>query len=345
MAEHRRRPSLFPWRAALLFTLAICGLHFTAMAAAGVYPDPDAGSPGRGDRQRDPDRRGGGDGGDHPVDQLRHGPVRPPAGAPCGRGGAADPRLRRRRDRRAGGDRRRARRRRQSQLPAARRLSPAPRTLPGRLPGPVPAASTSRRLTADGRGQGDRMPAGARRRQRVRGRGADAPAELARRRAVGARGARHQRAQGGGGADRPPRLSRHADRPCPTAPCSPSICPQRRARQPSRTNRSPCSASISTASRRSTTFTAIRPATQLLVAVANRLRSVVRGDELVARLGGDEFAIVQYGGSPAGACRPAVGAGHRGARGTVPDRRPPRCGSAPASASPSSRPMPAGPPT
>ena len=40
MAEHRRRPSLFPWRAALLFTLAICGLHFTAMAAAGVYPDP-----------------------------------------------------------------------------------------------------------------------------------------------------------------------------------------------------------------------------------------------------------------------------------------------------------------
>jgi diguanylate cyclase (GGDEF)-like protein/PAS domain S-box-containing protein len=40
MAEHRRRPSLLPWRAALLFTLAICGLHFTAMAAAGVYPDP-----------------------------------------------------------------------------------------------------------------------------------------------------------------------------------------------------------------------------------------------------------------------------------------------------------------
>jgi diguanylate cyclase (GGDEF)-like protein/PAS domain S-box-containing protein len=40
MAEHRRRPSQFPWRAALLFTLAICGLHFTAMAAASVYPDP-----------------------------------------------------------------------------------------------------------------------------------------------------------------------------------------------------------------------------------------------------------------------------------------------------------------
>jgi len=39
-AEHRRRPSLVPWRPALLFTLAICGLHFTAMAAAGIYPDP-----------------------------------------------------------------------------------------------------------------------------------------------------------------------------------------------------------------------------------------------------------------------------------------------------------------
>lgn len=40
MAEHIRRPSLFPWRAALLFTLAICGMHFTAMSAATVYPDP-----------------------------------------------------------------------------------------------------------------------------------------------------------------------------------------------------------------------------------------------------------------------------------------------------------------
>ena len=40
MAYHRRRPSLFPWRPALLFTLAICGLHFTAMTAAAIYPDP-----------------------------------------------------------------------------------------------------------------------------------------------------------------------------------------------------------------------------------------------------------------------------------------------------------------
>jgi diguanylate cyclase (GGDEF)-like protein/PAS domain S-box-containing protein len=33
----------------------------------------------------------------------------------------------------------------------------------------------------------------------------------------------------------------------------------------------------------------------LLIAAAQRLRSAARGDELVARLGGDEFAIVQYG--------------------------------------------------
>jgi len=40
LAEHRRKPAPIPWRPALLFTLAICGLHFTAMAAAGIYPDP-----------------------------------------------------------------------------------------------------------------------------------------------------------------------------------------------------------------------------------------------------------------------------------------------------------------
>ena len=40
LALHRHRRDLLPWPAALLFTLAICGLHFTAMAAAGVYPDP-----------------------------------------------------------------------------------------------------------------------------------------------------------------------------------------------------------------------------------------------------------------------------------------------------------------
>jgi diguanylate cyclase len=46
LAEHRRKPQALPWRPALLFTLAICGLHFTAMAAAGVYPDPRLEVPG-----------------------------------------------------------------------------------------------------------------------------------------------------------------------------------------------------------------------------------------------------------------------------------------------------------
>jgi diguanylate cyclase (GGDEF)-like protein/PAS domain S-box-containing protein len=40
LAEHRRRPTPLPWRPALLFTLAICGMHFTAMAAASIVPDP-----------------------------------------------------------------------------------------------------------------------------------------------------------------------------------------------------------------------------------------------------------------------------------------------------------------
>src|SRR5688572_20317011 len=36
----RRDPHVQPWPAALLFTLAICGMHFTAMGAARVMPDP-----------------------------------------------------------------------------------------------------------------------------------------------------------------------------------------------------------------------------------------------------------------------------------------------------------------
>ncbi|MGQ0559901.1 MAG: MHYT domain-containing protein [Sphingosinicella sp.] len=42
-AEHRRSAQEIPWRPALLLTLAICSLHFTAMAAAIVYPDPNVG--------------------------------------------------------------------------------------------------------------------------------------------------------------------------------------------------------------------------------------------------------------------------------------------------------------
>ena len=45
LAEHRRKPTPLPWRPALLFTLAICGMHFTAMAAASVVPDPNVAVP------------------------------------------------------------------------------------------------------------------------------------------------------------------------------------------------------------------------------------------------------------------------------------------------------------
>ena len=41
----RRDPHSQPWPAALLFTLAICGLHFTAMGAASVMPDPNLAVP------------------------------------------------------------------------------------------------------------------------------------------------------------------------------------------------------------------------------------------------------------------------------------------------------------
>ncbi|HEV2745837.1 MAG TPA: EAL domain-containing protein [Allosphingosinicella sp.] len=40
LADQRRRPEALPWRPALLFTAAICGLHFTAMGAATIIPDP-----------------------------------------------------------------------------------------------------------------------------------------------------------------------------------------------------------------------------------------------------------------------------------------------------------------
>ncbi|MGQ0588435.1 MAG: MHYT domain-containing protein [Sphingosinicella sp.] len=41
IAEHRKRPQDIPWRPATLLALGICGLHFVAMGAVGVYPDPN----------------------------------------------------------------------------------------------------------------------------------------------------------------------------------------------------------------------------------------------------------------------------------------------------------------
>jgi diguanylate cyclase (GGDEF)-like protein/PAS domain S-box-containing protein len=40
LAVHARDSRAVPWRSALLLTLAICGVHFTGMAAASVLPDP-----------------------------------------------------------------------------------------------------------------------------------------------------------------------------------------------------------------------------------------------------------------------------------------------------------------
>src|SRR5688572_17233233 len=51
LAVHVRRrrvardPYIYPWPAAALFTVAICGLHFTAMGAAQVLPDPSMAVP------------------------------------------------------------------------------------------------------------------------------------------------------------------------------------------------------------------------------------------------------------------------------------------------------------
>ncbi|MGQ0661472.1 EAL domain-containing protein [Sphingosinicella sp.] len=41
LAEHRRRQQDIPWRPATLLALAICSLHFIAMGAVGIYPDPN----------------------------------------------------------------------------------------------------------------------------------------------------------------------------------------------------------------------------------------------------------------------------------------------------------------
>ncbi len=59
-----------------------------------------------------------------------------------------------------------------------------------------------------------------------------------------------------------------------------------------RGERWPCSVSISTSSRASTTRSAIRSATNCCKLVAERLRGCTREPDTVARLGGDEFAII-----------------------------------------------------
>ena len=89
-----------------------------------------------------------------------------------------------------------------------------------------------------------------------------------------------------------PRLPRPADRPAqPRIVRGPAEARPASARS-ANTAGSRCSTSTSTASRPSTTRSAIRPATSWSRQTARRLESRVREVDTVARLGGDEFAIV-----------------------------------------------------
>src|SRR4051794_14345665 len=79
LAEHRRKTTPIPWRPALLFTLAICGLHFTAMAAAGIYPDPNMAVPPEADGSGTLTLRVVAMAGGHPSHRLAGGGVEPKA--------------------------------------------------------------------------------------------------------------------------------------------------------------------------------------------------------------------------------------------------------------------------
>ncbi len=296
-AEHRRRPSLVPWRPALLFTLAICGLHFTAMAAAGIYPDPYLAVPaeaiGAGtltigvvamaflilsisfamvlfDRKL----------ARNAADEARR--IRDFADAAIEGLVVIDG------DRIVDANR--------SFLALAgydergdiagrcwRRLFRAS----SRPDAPDEQRAVECRLIDSAGGERDVevLPA---------------DGQLGRRGTARARGARHQRAQGSGGADRPSRLSRLADRPAQPRRL------QRPSRPPRRQGRPNISEPLAVLCVDLDGFKAVNdiyghPAgDELLIEVAQRLRSVTRGHELVARLGGDEFAVVQEGGSQPG---------------------------------------------
>ena len=101
----------------------------------------------------------------------------------------------------------------------------------------------------------------------------------------------------------------------PTAPCSPSSSPVRSCRAGTPAAQSACSASTSTTSSWSTTASGHAVGDELLVAVAQRLRSVKRHDDLLARAGGDEFFLLLTD-------LPADGRGARDVRGRAHGRQP-----------------------
>ena len=87
--------------------------------------------------------------------------------------------------------------------------------------------------------------------------------------------------------------ARRAHRHCPIAPCCSTASATRwRASGVIRRSCSRCCSSISTASRSSTTASAIWSATNCSKRSAARISGTLRADDTVARLGGDEFAIL-----------------------------------------------------
>ena len=248
------------WKAggAVLLTLAIVSHHFTAMGAVSIIPDPTTEiSPSAlpawcaGDRRR--------------AGELRH--HRPGAGRRRARRARPPPlRARSRPDARsrqclggrARGLRRRDHRPRQHQLCRPDRPV-AFRADRHRLDGCFPDR-TARAALLSGSGQ----PVETAVRQAD---GTTTPVELILRSIDFAgrphqvdRRARSAGAQGGRAAHPLPRPSRRADRRCPTAAIS-TPGSTRRSRRSARANVSPCSASTSTASRKSTTCSATPRAT------------------------------------------------------------------------------------